>query len=76
MKKLINKWLGITELYENQIYLMGELELAQSMLSNCLDTLVALNQNLDKPKNLASEKVDKVVKKKVVKKPAKKVAKK
>ena len=76
MKNLIKKWLGITELEESQKFVTSELELAQAILCNCLDTLVALNENLDKPKNLVSEKVNKVVKKKVAKKPAKKVSKK
>jgi hypothetical protein len=72
MKKLINKWLGVTELYENQTYLMQDYAIIQETLSNCLDVLANLNYNLDKPKKPVSKKVNKVVKKKPVKKVAKK----
>jgi hypothetical protein len=72
MKKLINKWLGVTELYENQTYLMQDYAIIQETLSNCLDVLANLNYNLDKPKKSVSKKVNKVVKKKPVKKVAKK----
>jgi hypothetical protein len=72
MKKLINKWLGVTELYENQTYLMQDYAVIQETLSNCLDVLANLNYNLDKPKKPVSKKVNKVVKKKPVKKVAKK----
>lgn len=72
MKKLINKWLGVTELYENQIYLMQDYAVIQETLSNCLDVLANLNYNLDKPKKPVPKKVNKVVKKKPVKKVAKK----
>lgn len=72
MKKLINKWLGVTELYENQTYLMQDYAVIQETLSNCLDVLANLNYNLDKPKKSVSKKVNKVVKKKPVKKVAKK----
>lgn len=68
MKTLIKEWLGINELQEKNEFLTQELILAQEMLSNCLDILVNLNQNLDEPK--------KVAKKKPVKKPVKKVSKK
>lgn len=72
MKKLINKWLGVTELYENQTYLMQDYAIIQETLSNCLDVLANLNYNLDKPKKPVSKKVNKVVKKKPIKKVAKK----
>jgi hypothetical protein len=72
MKKLINQWLGVTELYENQTYLMQDYAVIQETLSNCLDVLANLNYNLDKPKKPVSKKVNKVVKKKPVKKVAKK----
>lgn len=72
MKKLINKWLGVTELYENQTYLMQDYAVIQETLSNCLDVLANLNYNLDKPKKPVFKKVNKVVKKKPVKKVAKK----